>query len=177
MPVGLDSVLSEEALNLHKEHLKKLKLKYSILEKSFPEISGKSIREISRMKLREREEILSLLRDIKAHELYFNSFGREFQSSGALRDKYRTEASFLYELYEAAKSTKVDFIFVSLIGGKIDYEIGSESSFIKTVPLLAIDLCEHAYFMDFGFEKEEYLAKIISCLNLNSLDKILLKRD
>ena len=129
------------------------------------------------MKINEREETLSLLRSIKAHELYFASFGREFQSSSAVRDKYRTEASFLYELYKTAIGTKEDFLFISLERGKLNCEVISERSFIRTEPLLAIDLCEHAYFMDFGFQKDEYLAKLISHLNLNSLDRILSKRD
>ena len=177
MLIGLDAVLSEESINLHKEHLKNMKLKYSVLEKSIPEISGKGIREISRIKIREREEILSLLRDIKAHELYFNSYGREFQSSGTVRGKFRTEASFLYELYDAARGAKGDFLFVSLSRGEVCYEVSSEASFLKTEPLLSIDLCEHAYFLDFGFRKEAYLEKIISRLNLNTLDKILSKLD
>jgi len=177
MSAGLDAVLSEDALNLHKEYLKKLKLKYSIFEKSFPEISGKSMREIWGMKLRERDEILSLLRNIKSHELYFESFDREFQSSEAVRRRFRTEASFLYELYEAAKADG-DFLLVTVNSrGDIDYETLSGKSFLKTEPVFALDLCEHAYFMDFGFEKEEYLKKILYRLNLKSLDKILLKQD
>ena len=176
MPTGLDAVLSEDALNLHKEYLKKLKLKYSIFEKSIPEISGKSIREISKMRIMERDEILSLGRNIKSHELYFNSFDREFQSSEAVRQRFRTEASFLYELYEAAAKADSDFLLVTVNSkGALDYEPLSEKSFLKTEPLLAVDLCEHAYFLDFGFEKEEYLKKILYRLNLNALDKILLK--
>ena len=177
MPVGLDAVLSEDALSLHKDYLKNLKLKYSVFEKSLPEISGKNIKEISRMRIKEREELLSLIRNIKAHELYFSSFGREFQRSNAVRDKYRSEASFLYELYEAAMRARGNFIFVSFNNGRLDYEVDSEYSFIRSEPLLAIDLCEHAYFMDFAFGKDEYLVSIISRLNLNSLDRILSKRD
>lgn len=177
MLIGLEAVLSEESINLHKEHLKNLKLKYSILEKSIPEISGKSFREISKMRIKYRDEVLSLLRNIKAHEIYFDSFGREFKSSNAVRNKFRTESAFLYELYEASKKEAGDFLLVTLNKDEVEYELMSENSFLKTEPLLAIDLCEHAYFLDFGFEKEEYLKRIISRLNLNRLDKKISKRD
>ena len=177
MLTGLDAVLSEETLNLHKEYLKKLKLKYSIFEKSRPEISGKGMCEISKMRIAERDEILYLMRDIKSHELYFNSFDREFQSSDAVRKRFRSEASFVYELYKTAMESDGDFLLVTANKGELDYEVLSEKSFLKAEPLLAVDLCEHAYFMDFGFEKEEYLKKILYRLNLKSLDKILLKRD
>ena len=131
MPTGLYAVLSEDALNLHKEYLKKLKLKYSILEKSFPEVSGKSMRGIWGMKIKERDEILALLRDIKSHELYFESFDREFQSSEAVRQRFRTEASFLYELYEAATKADGDFLLVTVNSkGALDYEPLSEKSFL-----------------------------------------------
>ena len=177
MQTGLDAVLSEEVLNLHREHLRSMKLKYSVYEKSIHEIAAKSMREISRTRIKEREEVLHLFRNIKAHELYFDSFGAEFQSSNAVRKKYRSEASFLYELYEAAKKEKSDFLLITLNNGELGYEAMTEKSFLKSEPILAIDLCEHAYFIDFGFEKEEYLKKVISRLNLNRIDKIFLKRD
>ncbi len=36
-------------------------------------------------------------------------------------------------------------------------------------PCLAVDLAEHAYFYDFGFDHEKYLVEAISRLNLSLL--------
>jgi len=60
--------LSETALNLHKEHLKKLKLQYSVFEKSKPEIIGKDISEISRLRIKDKAEIIKLSCDIRCHD-------------------------------------------------------------------------------------------------------------
>ena len=103
MLCGLCAVLSDRAMNLHKEYILKQKLRYSVMEKSFPDIVGKNIREISRLKIREREEIVLAKWDIMCHEKYFISFGREHQNSSAARYMCRTEASFLYEIYEMAR--------------------------------------------------------------------------
>ena len=173
MKEGLCRILSEEALDLHKDYLKEMKLKYSICEKSIPEISGKSIIEISRMRIREREEIRALLSEILYHDVYFSSFGKEYQSSVAVKKRFRTEASFLYELHEVGKNAGDSFLLIYINKGRVDYAVAPKGSVLRVQPVLAIDLCEHAYFLDFGFDREEYLRKTLSFLNLNSLDKFL----
>ena len=45
---AMNLFLSEENIKRHLEHLRTQKLKYSILEKSVPELKGKSIKEILR---------------------------------------------------------------------------------------------------------------------------------
>ena len=39
----------------------------------------------------------------------------------------------------------------------------------RYTPLLAVDLFEHSYFIDYGFEKEKYLSSALSNLNLSRL--------
>ena len=172
MELGLNRILSESSLDLHKEYLRRQKLKYSILEKSFPEISGKKICQISKMKIKDKSEIESLYLDIMFHNVYFSSFGKEYQGSDAVKKRFRTEASFLYELFEAGKKEDGGFILIYFNKGLIDYTVVSKCSNLRIEPILSVDLCEHAYFLDYGFEKEEYLNKALSLLNLNSLDKI-----
>ena len=41
--------------------------------------------------------------------------------------------------------------------------------FIKGEPRLAIDLCEHAYFIEYGFDKERYLEDLLRHLDLSRL--------
>ena len=44
--------------------------------------------------------------------------------------------------------------------GKVDYSIK---------PLLALDVSAHAYFLDYGFSKEDYLRAAVSRLSLGKL--------
>ena len=36
-------------------------------------------------------------------------------------------------------------------------------------PILAVDVCEHTYFMDYGFDKQRYLIQSLPYLNLAKL--------
>ena len=46
---AMNMFLSEENIKRHLEHLRTMKLKYSILEKSLPELKGRSIAQIVRL--------------------------------------------------------------------------------------------------------------------------------
>lgn len=171
MAWGLERILSEQTLGLHKNFLMDRRLKYSVLKKSIPELSEKSIKEILRMRIKEKEEIEDLYSDILYHEVYFSSFGREYQSSKAVKKRFRTEPSFLYELYEAVKNEKNGFLLIYVSSGCVNYTVASKNRFLKHEPVLALDLCEHAYFLDYGFDRENYLKNSLALLNLNFLDK------
>ena len=162
--------LSDRSLKLHKEYLEKLKLQYSILEKSFPSIVGKSISDIQRMKLRDKDEIISLRCNVKCHELFFDSFGAGNQASKLVKDCFGSEAGFLYEIYAAAKNVDNGFAFITVRHGRPEVLFGTYTALMKlSRPLLVLDLCEHAYFLDYGFDKDEYTRRMLPYLNLNKL--------
>lgn len=169
--------LSDRAVELHKEYLRQERLKYSILEKSIPKIVGKGIREISGMRLKEKDEIINLKCNILCHELFFESFGKGFESSYAVRAKFRTEASFFYEVSESAKSARGDFLFFCSSNGSVSVHIG-EGRLISRLknPVLVIDLCEHAYFLDYGFERDAYVKTALAHLKLSKLDNFCQRR-
>ena len=109
MNSGINAVISESALALHTEYLKTLRLKYSVLEKSYPILSGRSaaqIAKISKICIKDREEAMLLQCEIKLHELYFSSFGEGYRLSRCIKETYGSEASFLYELFSLAKKQK-----------------------------------------------------------------------
>ena len=174
MTQGIEAVISEHALNMHKDYLRRLRLKYSVLEKSSPELRGKSIGQISKMRIRDREEALNLKCDIALHELYFSSFGEGYQCSERARACFGSEASFLYELFKWCLLRKDDYVVVHINRGKIEFSGGSCELLIKIHnPLLCIDLCEHSYFLDYGFERDTYLEKLLPYLNISRADKFL----
>ena len=166
--------LTEQNIRLHRDYLRRLKLEHSINEKSIPEIKGKSAYEISRMGLARRDkwEIIEKMKRIKAHECYFSSFGARGTRCAAVSKRYSSEDSFLYELKQLAKGAESGFLYVYKDErGNPNMSLSSPSDdfFIRRLPILALDLCEHAYFADYGFEYERYLENALPFLNLSRL--------
>ncbi len=164
--------LSDRANELHKEYLRQERLKYSILEKSIPKIVGKDMREISGMRLRDKDEILTLKCNILCHDIFFESFGKGYGSSSLIKSQFRSEASFFYEVSEYVKAARGDFLFISSSGAGVGVCIGDGRLILRLKnPVFVIDLCEHAYFLDYGFEREAYVKTALAHLNLSKLDK------
>ena len=40
-------------------------------------------------------------------------------------------------------------------------------------PILAVDICEHVYFLDYGFDKERFLCRFLPYLSLSKIDQFL----
>ena len=167
--------LSEESIIYHREYMKTLRLKHSIMEKSIPQIKGKSVFEIERMHISNKEkiDILPNFRDYLAHQLYFNSFCNQVQPQNILKKYYSSTEAFLYEIHLLAMKNDCGFIFVS-IGDNGKPEIFHKNRYdrIKNAPKLALDISEHAYFLDYRFDKESYIRNALSHLNLSLLDNI-----
>ena len=168
--------LSEQSEYMHREYLRKLKLEYSIFEKSYPEIVGKNCREIlycrAISKRAEREEAVNLKAEILAHELFFSSFSTPNQSSVSIKKYFGSQASFLYELSERCMKTGgFMLLYVDTIG-KIGTYAGNQYTkvFLDNRPILAIDLFEHAYFYDYGFDKRSYVNTALQHLNFASIE-------
>ena len=165
---AMRSFLSERNLNLHREYLENCRLKLSILEKSGFNVSGKSYIELCNMRSCEaKEEILHLAGEIYRHELYFDSFGMGGAGCDCLKERYGSVAGFLYEVERAAMREEGGFILVYFDGRSA--VIGHSSRELHRrygEPKLAIDLAEHAYFIDYGFDKERYVRAAVSHLQL-----------
>lgn len=166
--------ISRTNYEVHKEHLRTLKLKMSIFEKSYPEITGKSCREILRAPIQrpEREAAAALKADILAHELYFSSYSSNNTTSERVRTTYGSEANFIYLLSRASTDGE-GFLFVSTDRrGEASFAAYKEplSAFLSSdTPRLALDLCEHAYFYDYLFDKESYVKSALAALDLSRL--------
>ena len=162
--------LSERNVKLHNEFLRSLRLRLSIIEKSYPYITGKSAREISRMRFDSRDEAVDLICNIGCHEIFFSSFSDARVPSENARRGFGSESGFLYELYESAKESREEFMFVYLDSGRICYHTGSRLCYLnKKRAVLAIDLCEHSYFLDYGFDKRAYVENALSYFDFSTI--------
>lgn len=170
------SFISENTYRQHKEYLNTLRLRYSILVKSEPQLFELGVSEIKkhrRIKSDVKEEAISMLSEIMAHELYFSSFGAVGTRSQAISAAYGSEGSFLYSTMRGALDFGEGFCFVIKSGDGIFVQNTKSPSEIyqndRISPKLCVDLYEHAYFCDYGFKREEYLNAALSHLDLKRL--------
>ena len=167
--------LSERNIEMHEEYLKKLKLKYGVFEKSYPTLCGAGLREIyrARLPLSEREEAARLFAEIRAHGIFFSSFANKNLRCPRIERAFGSVASFLYEIGEYLKGSRADFLFIFEEKGKIRFKAECEYEWIleKFAPPLALDLCEHAYFSDYGFDREGYISSAISHFDFSKIEK------
>ena len=172
---GLADILSERNLALHGSYLEDWRLKFSVLAKSGYDIMGKSPREIFRMRSLglAREEILRASLEVYYHELYFSSFSKSGTRPASLGTCYSSVGGFLYEAECLAMSKEGGFLLVfeeprgALLLHSSDYP-----RLVRGEPRLAVDLSEHAYFLDYAFDKRAYLRAALSRLDLSRMDKI-----
>ena len=170
----LSEFLSDDNLLLHHSYMKNKYLKYSILKKSREELNGVMLEDIPRLKIPRQEtlEAFILLSDIESHKCYFDSFEKRKQRCDNIRLYFGSEERLLYEIMELGKDTCEDFIYIYTQGTRAEIKAQKASeAFLKCRPILAIDLCEHAYFLDYAFDKERYLRAALLNLNLEKLDK------
>lgn len=177
MSESMNAFLSKESISMHKEYLKCQSLKYSILEKSVPRIKGYDMNSIYTMSISRdvKEEAIRLKKEIYLHECYFDSFSYNSLVSKAVNAYYSSDADFRYRLFRMACERDSGFVCISLDkrGVPIIYaESKSNSTLFKADPVLALDICEHSYFFDYGFNREEYFKRAISYLNLSKLDNM-----
>ncbi len=164
---GLLAFLSSDSIQKHEEYLKALNLKYSLMKKSYPAIAECGIAELARTRIEPgaREAAIEILRDIYSHECFFDSFCESPAPCKQIKRYYSSDAAFVYEIFIAARHSKSSFIYV--YKNKRGVPIISEK--FSDNPLLAIDLCEHAYIFDYGFSRDEYLRHALGYLNLSKL--------
>ena len=167
----LREFLSEENIALHKEYARQIRLKYSILEASLKELTGAGVKDLYRLKLddRDRADALELLPQIILHDVFFSSFCEcRYPRSVLVSSVYGSESAFLNRLYKAAEGAQFGFL---IIGRGASYSVVTDykRALRYDEPLLAVDLCEHAYFLDYGFDRERYLVSALSHLDLKKI--------
>ncbi len=172
---AMNCFLSKENINKHFEHLRQAKLKFSVLEKSFPEINGVYMNKLKSASIdrRVKNYAIWLLKYIKSHDLFFNSFSLARSRCDNIKKYYSSRERFIYEIFELAKSNDNGFVFAYIDrkrGPQISFSSDFAEPFTKYDPILALDIYEHTYFADYGFAKDKFLNNALSYLNVEMLD-------
>lgn len=166
--------LSEENIKRHVEHLRTLRLKYSVLEKSLPEIKDRDIISISRSAINRKvkEEALELLWLIKSHELFFNSFSENPVWCEGVRKHNSSRERFVYDVLMEAKDKDCGFLYIYPDKQKkliTVYTDRFDGAFVKYEPRLCLDLYEHTFFSDYGFKREKFLRNALMYFDTSRL--------
>ena len=166
--------LSEESITYHIDYVKQKRLKYSIIESSVPMLHGADVRDIYRMKIdtRDRRDAIELLSEIRLHDVFFSSFSEPvYPRSSTVADAYGNEANFLNCVYRRCLALSHGFVLIYLLGTRIEVRGCTDypDAFRRCDPVLAMDVCEHAYYSDYGFDKERYLLSALPYLDLTRL--------
>lgn len=167
--------LHESSVARHMEYYNNLMLKISILKKSVPELRNATVYDLDFLRLQKAvaEECSPLMWEAELHRVWFSSFSNvKFPPSLAVRRKFGSEAVFLNKIYRMGMDLATGFVSVGIKEGKIclfsceKYDGHRKNGVI----ILAIDVSEHAYYGDFGFDKDRYLREALTYLDLSLLN-------
>lgn len=174
---GMTSFLTEDNVSSHISYMKMLRCKYSLEEKSFPQIKGKGIAELSKASISAeiKREMLNKLIAWKSHELYFSSFALEVGRCEKIKKYFSSTDAMLYEIENTAQTVSEGFVYVSWTGKSIKIFTSDMpyNYFVKYQPQLALDLCEHSYFLDYRFNRESYVTNALAHLNISVIDDLI----
>ncbi len=107
--------------------------------------------------------------DIHSHEMYFSSFRRERVHGARVCRGYGSENAFAFELKEYGDLQGACFLYIFPLNRFpfVGFSANPKDAFRA---VLCIDLFEHAYFLDYGFDRSAYLTAALSHLDLSVLD-------
>ena len=146
--MGIECFISAEALRMHKEHLCVLGMKKTMCGSHS-----------------ERKRIEN---EIRAHELYFSSFQRGHSPCQRIKDGYQSENRFCFLLSEYIKNMRSGFVYIYPCVHRPFVGFGTSEKELERA-VLAIDLWEHAYFLDYGFDFSSYIIAALAHLDFSRL--------
>ncbi len=124
-----------------------------------------------------KEDILFNLGGVLNHELYFNSISISPKPpKGKLKQKIDIQFGNLENLFSELKKTSLNlkgsgytFLVVDRDGSLKVINTSNQDSpyFYNLIPLIAIDMWEHAYYINYENKKDLYLDNIFQILDFN----------
>ena len=165
-------VLSERAVQMHKDYLNDLILLRSIFEKSYPDGICSSKLRARNLINSEREKMQELSSQISSHQLFFSSFSEnKYEHSEVVKKQYGDISHLLNEVFRACMANEGGFVYIAMQRGRVEVLECREKNKPPIEPILAVDNCEHVYFLDYGFDKEKFLYRLLPYLSLSKIDQ------
>jgi len=183
---ALEPYIDEETINIHynKHYLGYLKRLNDLLESlnyNFLLTPKELIQNIEIFPIDKRDDIIFLAGGVINHELYFDGMGPgNNKPSGKIleqiNEKYGSYEKFKQEFIKNA-TLLVGSGYTSLvITKKGDLEIintpNQDSPYLyDLIPILALDLWEHAYYLKYRNRKDLYIEAFFNIIDFDSLNK------
>lgn len=183
---SLEPIISATTINIHyNKHYKNYLNKLNKLLEGLNYDKNYEIKDIiiniDKFPIEKRGDILFNAGGVINHELYFCSMNpKSSKPSGKLGSKINEEYGS-YEMFkikfieEANKVVGSGYTFLVMDGNnlKIINTSNQESPYsYGFIPLLTIDLWEHAYYLDYQNLRGDYINNFFSIINFNEAEKI-----
>ena len=180
---GLEPYISKETLQIHYETLytRYLNNLNQILKKnnfnfSIPKEDIYNI--IKRFPIEDRDTILFNLGGVLNHELYFSTltpYAKENNENMILK-KYLSLNNFIEKFTDKAKELRGSgYTFLVMDNDKslalINLPNQDSPYRLGLIPIMNLDLWEHAYFLDYHANKDEYIKNFFKLIDLNKIEE------
>lgn len=184
---ALDPILNEETINIHynKHYLGYLtKLNNYLNSINYDYIYSKEdlVKHIDELPLNIRDDVLYNLGGVLNHELYFYSMGNNNINMpiGNIRNKifeqFGSFNNFKNKFIETANYLVGSGYTFLVVNKKGDLEIinmsNQETPYIyDLIPIMALDLWEHAYYLVYRNRRSEYIERFFEIIDFNNINK------
>ena len=141
----------------------------------------KLIKNIDKYDLRKRDEILYNVGGVLNHELYFSSMNHKNRMpTGKLKiaidKKYGSYDKFKREFIRKAnmiEGSGYTFLVINKNGLDIINLSNQETPYLyNMIPLLALDLWEHAYYLDYQSDRANYINNFFQIIDFDLSSKL-----
>lgn len=137
-----------------------------------------TLKHIDNYDINERGDIIYNIGGVINHELFFNSIGFNNTPKGKIKEaiikKYGNYEKFKTEFIDTAnKLVGSGFIFLVLKQNELDIInlSNNETPYsYNMIPILALDLYEHAYLFDYIDNREDYIKNFFQIIDFNKLN-------
>lgn len=182
---SLEPYIDDETLNIHydKHYLNYLNNLNNILDKvsyNYKYSIEELINNLDEFDESIRSEIIYNAGGVLNHQFYFNNMGLDNSEpigllKEAIDNKYGSFNNFIQEFMKSATKLKGSgFTFLVLKDKDLDIINlpNQENPYIyNMVPLLALDMWEHSYYLKYQNNKEQYIKNFFSIIDFNEVEK------
>ena len=183
----LEPVLNSETINVHYNkhylgYLEKLNKILNDINYDYRYTKEELVSHIDEIPIDVRDDVLYNLGGVLNHELYFYSMSNNKVNVpiGALRkkiiDEYGTIENFKDEFIKTANKLVGSGYAFLVLNNNLKLEIintpNQETPYLYgLIPIMALDLWEHAYYLVYRNRRGEYIEKFFEIVDYNNINK------
>jgi len=165
-----------EHFKLYEGYVKKTNVIRNKLETVDKSLANAAYSEIGELK---RQESFAL-DGVKLHEIYFGILGGDGKVAGRMAEMiirdFGSIENWIADMTASGLSARgwviTSYDFAEKIVRNYSADAHNVGIIAGTVPLIALDVYEHAYFMDYGVNRKGYIEAFFKNLNWQKIDAV-----